>query len=1485
MRTGAAYAAGGISHESAVKIAYFRGVYVDEIQRRLKDKKGSMLAAGLTEREARAYLDTVANGTAVIGCVNSPTSVTISGDDHILTHLEGVIQKDSKFARKLRVSVAYHSPHMQVVADDFLRSMGSVETLEKFSIPMFSSVTEDVVTKPEELDAAYWVKNMVSAVMFSGAVSRLLSHSPGSEGRRRKPVAWSAVIEIGPHETLKGPLSQIMAAVDNKQSSSVTYGSMVKRKQNAEVTAMETAGLLWCLGHSLDLARVNCEESDHSLRTLADLPPYPWQHSKGFWHEAAASSATRMQNKPRTDLLGVPVDNQNPLEPRWRNYLRLSENPWMEDHAITGTILYPAAGMLIMVLEAAYQIADSTKDVAGVEFQDVTFDRGLVIPSTDQAVEMSLSVRPHESFDSSYHWIIFSRLPDGSWMKHSFGTFSIVYEQSSSDVDLVPECVAQWKTYTATFEDIKTRSSKYIDPSGFYDQLQSIGMGYGPLFRRLIQAAAINGQHTGHGTIEIPDTKSSMPQEYEFAHSIHPTTLDAVFHLIFVALFEGKSMDEASIPVTIEKLFIATDLPKGAGSKYSGFSKAVKINSREASGDLIVSDESWTEPKIIVHNMTVRNVSSGNASIDHSSSAADESLKRVARMDWKEDIDYLKISNFHQLLIEEGLKYECMDLSGAGAQLAVWLDRACHKHADLKVLVIKGQANPELLSLADQYASKSGHRLHFREFSLIEDSQDAFDRSEEFLNQKSLNIHLRLLNLHDATQDQLAELGTFDVVLTDTRGLPEDEMTLKAAKSLLRQDGTLGLLSRRAGSTADEAAMLLYLKKAGFTGPATYVRNEAVDVVFASVQSDERLKNGAEEVHLLLPATNLSKSVNALKENLSNSLQNLGAKVKLATLSDALALKGSTVISLLEVESPLVGSWDEEQLLQFQQLIMSATYLLWVTCGGILNADARSLQYAPTTGLLRTLRVELPQITLPHLDLCPSRNLASRSTAELLATVLISSTKLNAGSKIHEMELVESNGNIFIPRVVTDASLDLELELHSDDIRPVQGRLHQGDRSLRLEIGNPGISEDLRWITDKDAHEPLPEEHIEIRTTHVSLNASDLDTVAGKDLSPALGREAVGLVSKVGSKVVKLRPGDRVVAMNPHSFRTHVRQHQKLVQRVPESVRSEVAVSLPTSFITAYHALIEIARLGKDESVLIHSAAGGLGQAAIQLAQYIGGEVFVTVGSKSKKNLLAETYGLAEDHILDSRKASLASKALRATKGRGFDVILSSCSGATLRQLSSCLAEFGRFVNFGRKINVQDMHTASLRGNAIFASVDMDRSSEAKQAELLAVIFEMLERGHIREILPTHQHSISKLAEVLDLLKYRDRSGKLVVTLEESAVVSLLPQAPSSLELKADATYVVSGGLGALGLTIAENMYQHGARHLVLLSRSGASTSRQEEALQRFRDRGCSVDAPKCDVTDALQLESFVKTSKQKGWDIKGVVQCAMVLRVSTHKD
>ncbi|MCJ1396149.1 hypothetical protein MMC18_009038 [Xylographa bjoerkii] len=1478
---GAAYAAGGISHESSMKIGYFRGVYVDEIQRRLKDKNGTMMAAGLTEAEAQRYLSKVTEGTAVIGCINSPTSVTLSGDEETLTHLEGVIKNDGKFARKLRVKVAYHSPHMQVVADDFLQSMGSVETSTKFSIPMFSSVTTQRVELPSELNAAYWVKNMVSSVRFSGAVTNLLSYSTTVKGRRRTPLNWSAMVEIGPHETLKGPLNQIMAEVDSKLTANVTYSSLIRRGQHAVETAMETAGLLWSLGHSIDIAKVNRNDESGSLAVLTDLPPYPWQHNKGFWHEPLTSASARFRHQPRTDLLGVPTDNQNALEPRWRNFLRLPENPWMEDHVITGTVLYPGAGMLIMVLEAALVLADASKDLVGVEFNDVTFDRGLVIPSADEAVETSLSVRPHESLDSWYHWTVYSIPPGGSWTKHSFGMFSIIYGRASSDFEADLETSVEWKSHVDTFEDIKYRATKIIDPSTFYKQLETIGMGYGPLFTNLISAAAISGEHTGYGTVVIPDTSSSMPRNYEFPHLIHPATLDAIFHLIFVALNEGDAMKEAAIPVTMERMFIAADLPKGVGAKFVGFSRAVRTNSREASGDLVVSNEAWSDAKVIVHNMSVREVSSGDAARTSPSSSLG-SPRRVAQLKWKEDIDHLTDKLAAKLLKEEAWKHQSTASSEAAAQLSAWLERACHKHADLKVLVVNPKDNSDVLDLLSQYAPHSGQSMRFKECTIIEESQELLDQVEQTLLSKELAVDYEVLNLIETRHEGLEGFGPFDLVLAGTKILLKNPHILSRIESLLCPEGRIALLGQKFDQANDETSCQAVLKDSAFKKLLVFIENDRTNVIVASVQDKIDVDIVIKEIYLLERPGN---HVSSMKDQLFKTLGGLGIAVKTALLSDAHALRGKAVISLLEVEDPFITSWNAEDLKQFQQLVTTAEYLMWITRGGALTAGMDSLRFASTSGLLRAVRVEVPQIVLPHLDLSANIDPAADTTMEIVTAVLRSSLKAKVDGKINEMEYIESNGKLFIPRVVTDQSFDHELELYSTDVKAVQGLLHRGNRKLKLETAVPGVSESLRWVDDEEAAEYLSDEDIEIRPTHVSLNISDIEAVSGKTLSTNLGREAVGIITRVGSKVFDFEPGERVVVLKSHALRTHLRQKRKLFSKIPNSIRSEVAVSLPTAFITAYHVLIDVARLSRGESVLIDSAAEDIGQAIIQVAKTCDANIFATVGSEEMKGTLITKYGLANDHIFDSRSISFAATIRRMTEGKGVDVIISSCSGVALKHLTSCLANFGRFVSTVPRIHATSLHSASLEGNVMISSIDISRLSDTKRASLLKLIFDNLEKGLIGEVFPTTKYSITELQKALAHMRTRDCSGKLVLTLEETAMVPLLPLKPPRLELNADATYVLSGGLGALGLTIAENMCQHGARHLVFLSRSGAATLMQQQVLQGFRDRGCKADALKCDVTNELQVELFVETCKANNWQVKGLIQCAMVLRDSIFEN
>ena len=290
------------------------------------------MSVGLGENEANKYLETTARGKAVVACVNSPSSVTVSGDVCALEQLDRVLTADAIFARKLKVEVAYHSHHMKAVANAYLESIQDVMTQGQSPNPevkMFSSVTGDVVDT-SILTPEYWVANLVSPVRFSDAVLSLSTYQPGK--RRRRPLSEKFAdlwMEIGPHGALATPVKQTLD--DNMTE----YLSVLQREKDAVSTALAVAGELWSRGYSVDLASTvdSSEAKVHQPSLLVDVPTYPWNHGAEYWSEPRLSIAHRFRRHPRQDLLGSPVEGSS--EPAWRHFLRMSENPWMEDHMVS----------------------------------------------------------------------------------------------------------------------------------------------------------------------------------------------------------------------------------------------------------------------------------------------------------------------------------------------------------------------------------------------------------------------------------------------------------------------------------------------------------------------------------------------------------------------------------------------------------------------------------------------------------------------------------------------------------------------------------------------------------------------------------------------------------------------------------------------------------------------------------------------------------------------------------------------------------------------------------------------------------------------------------------------------------------------------------------------------------------------------------------------------------------------------------------------
>ncbi|KAI9368681.1 hypothetical protein BJX61DRAFT_546289 [Aspergillus egyptiacus] len=1473
----AAYAAKLLSLDDAVRIGYWRGFYSEQVKDLMGDRKGAMMAVGLSETQSRAYLSHVPEGSAVVACVNSPSSVTLSGDEGAISTLEKVISNDGHFARKLRVQVAYHSPHMKVVADPFVHAVGSIIP-QASEIPMFSSVTEGKVEDPSALGAVYWMQNLISPVRFSGALTNLLDYSPGAKAnaRRRRAGAgtWSALVEIGPHEALKGPCRQIMSAWDAKSVDQMTYLSVLSRGKHAMETSLTAAGLLWASGHPVNLEKVNQYHTRQAA--VSDLPPYPWNHDRGFWHEPAASTSARLRTEPRNDLLGMPVPRQNPFERNWQNYLSVAECPWQADHVITGAVLYPGAGHLIMAFEAALRLSAGDRVLKGVSFTDVHFAKGLVIPSGDQAVETLLATRPHEKLPEWYHYTLYSVNAEGSWTKHSWGTFSLHYDEDIS--------AEQGERYYETYRTLQSCATRKIDIPSFYDQLQSIGTEYGPAFRNLISAAAVadadaNG-HSGIGTIAIPDTKSVMPHEFEYPHLIHPATLDAIFHLIFVAMGQGNPLSESAIPTKIDKVFVSTDQPSGVGAKYTGYGRAEPVSGRDTQGIIAVfADERFESgPKIIVEGMTVTEVSSGASSGASSSGSLLSSpgeKGRIATLTWKEDLDTLVGQVALDWLNRQPAEVPSTE-SAALQHLDGWLELAMFKNTDWRVMFVNPSSNS--LNLLKKYGPTEGGRYRFAHTSVVEATAEAAERTQDTLAQAGLKVSSLALDLAGIGDETLADLGAFDLIITESCEIAQ-AVNMKA---LLRQEGRVALISpdttvlsdipglqRTVAFSSAEDSSSLWI--GGLDPPHTLTSNDVDEI-------------------LLLQHADPAPSTTELAKQLTTRLRTLGIPARTISLPEAASVSRRNVISLLEADRPFVISWTAEEFEQFRQLT-SARYLLWITRGGLLKAEEVSLAYAPSTGLLRTVRVEKPQIRLPHLDLSPNLDLSSSRAADLILSVLSSSIKPEVHGKNPEMEYAEQDGLLYIPRAQGQAALDHELAVHAETVTSVPGPLHKPGVPRQLEALRVGDVSSLRWIPEERSDGKLADHQVEIQVSHVSLEQSQVrDFLSGKQRSslPELGRALVGRVTEVGVGVSKFLPGDKVITLQSDAFHTHVRTEESVVHRVPVSLSPAEAAHLPLAAAYAWHTLVDTAGFRAGQSVFINGADGSLGQLVIQLAQLLKGEVFASVDSEAEKRSLVEAHGVPSDHVvLLSQFAAWGSVLQSATGGRGLDIIINNTTaGLPIRTLSACVAAGGRFVDITQQLDPSLLDPKVFQQNVCLSILNWSSVSGREISVLIEKVLGLVQTGALHRTQDISIFPVSELQRALSTGRGPLREAEsMVIEFSSDAVVPLLAAPPEPLHLKGDGAYILAGGLGALGLTIADNLCIHGAAHLVFLSRSGASNLRQQEALQRFRDRGCRVDVVKCDVTDSEQVQAFAAQIQEESWNVRGIVQLAMVLRDSIFEN
>jgi acyl transferase domain-containing protein/thioesterase domain-containing protein/acyl carrier protein len=549
---------------------------------------------------------------------------------------------------------------------------------------------------------------------------------------------------------------------------------------------------------------------------------------------------------------------------------------------------------------------------------------------------------------------------------------------------------------------------------------------------------------------------------------------------------------------------------------------------------------------------------------------------------------------------------------------------------------------------------------------------------------------------------------------------------------------------------------------------------------------------------------------------------------------------------------------------------------LWLVTAGAQAVDGAntapvSVHQAPLLGLGRVAALEQPDLRPRLVDL-DAENLVQcmGAAAAVLADELAADRS--------DGEVAYRGGQRYVARLVRDPSV-VEAEPKGGVLRVPIGRPFQ------LRITEPGSLDALRYVPIERQPPEAGQVEIEVRAT--GLNFSDVLKALGlypgiRDEIVPLGIECSGVVTEVGPGVERFSVGDEVLGVVPYAFASHARTAEYALVHKPKSIDHDEACTIPITFLTAYYALVHLARLQRGERVLIHAGAGGVGQAAIQIAQRIGAEIYTTAGSDEKREFLRS---LGVQHVYSSRTLEFADEILAATGREGVDVVLNSLPGEAIANSLSVLRAYGRFLEIG-KIDIYQNRMIGLlpfQDNLSYFAIDLDRMLRQRPDEirqLFAEVMEHFEAGRYRPLMFT-RFEAGGTVDAFRYMSQRKNIGKVVVALESQAsrVESREPEAAGSggTLVRRDGTYLITGGLGALGLRVADWLAEEGAGVIALMSRRQPSSD-VEDQLAAIRAKGSQVVTLSCDVADAESLLTALAALPKDAPPLRGVLHAAGVL-------
>lgn len=1475
----AAYTMGALNWQDAMTAAYYRGVVSTDLAK-AQTAKGSMMAVGLGPDEVAPHVAAVQNGKCCVACVNSPSSVTISGDESAIDELKEVLDEKKIFARKLAVAAAYHSHHMQLVGENYRNFISHIKTnnnLPADAPEFFSSVTGEKAA-PSELGADYWVANMLGQVKFATSLRQLALETTDVTARSKKvrrrvgaasKASVNLIIEVGPHSALAGPIKQTLKADRVLNAASIAYGSVLVRKSSAVTTALTVAGTLASSGFPLDLVKINTSTKGaiaDGMRVLVDLPTYPWNHSNKYWAESRISKAFRNRKFPRTDLLGVQIHHSSPMEPQWRNYIRTSEIPWVQDHQIQGNTVYPAAGYMVMAIEAVSQWSSENvpdKTITGYTLREVEIGAALVI--ADNTPEVLISLRPHRTnaHGASKTWkeyTIRSVTEDDKWTEHCTGLIRAHYDSDPS-TSLTRDGKPSKQVQQILDEAVKNCQTT-INVEEFYKDLTQLGLGYGETFANLTSASS--SLDTCVAELTIPDTAATTPANFEFPFVIHPATLDSTLHTMFVAAAaERGPLEDPAIPISVDEVFVSPAMTNKANDKLDVYAKTKLKDEANFEASLWASDKATGKMGLYIKGMTCRvlprDTGAGN----------DDGRLRVGyNVKWEADPELLSSAQIESL---------SKTAASSEETVALYLQLLGNKNPHQNVLEVNGGVGATAATILQAVGGKDGSNALLTRYTLADADSTTVDAAKEALSEWADLVKFKQLNIEGDIEEQGFDQNSFDVVVLGSSELlhKSESKVLKNIRSLLKTGGKFIFIDESSEQESTGKALL----QAEFSGLEASIRGSTSSAVITQAIGEKPAQAVAADIVVITEQQDNGVSVNKLVAGLESA----GAKVEVSSIAEAKP-DNRVCIVLSDLTSPVLAKPDAATFDIVKGIFMRSKGLLWVTRGGAGSATDPSAGLV--TGFARTVRAETDGGNIVTLDLDGETVLSHDGAADVILKLFQHRLATALETVERDVEYAEKNGVLQVPRLVEDVEVNENLTTVLGQAAPVEQPLHQDGRKLRAMTSAPGQLNTVHFADDDSLQAELPADWIAIEVRASGLGKSDLQLAKGPSSQSSLGFECAGVVYAVGKSVTDFSVGDRVATLGSRAVTNYHQDKASSFQKIPDNLTFEQAAALPLNYSTAYHVVHNLAQANTSTtSVLIHGIAEPTGLAIVELLRLVGVQPLGTVRSSEERDSLVKSTGIPADNIFSYNDASFADEIMWVTKGNGVDVIVDLLGGdeETLRLCWNCIAPYGRFIELGEKDIASNsrLEMANFSKNTLFTSLDIFDLWKVRRSivdKVWADVMDLVRSGAIQGPASVPVHQVTDIAAALTELD-NGTAKQVVLSAPAGIVVKALPEDKSGELFRPDASYLLVGGLGGIGREVASWMIDHGAKNLLFANRSGLDRAESQEVVKDLKAKGATVAVYRCDASVESQVAEMAKKAAQEMPPIRGVIQAAMVLR------